>query len=379
MDWISALPNILFIAIFWVAGLSKLAMLLSPAPGRAGLFRARRPQALDDPARRGRALVAEIAKVAFYFLLGTGFVLDFFQFRFGVDNWKIQLPVLLFGLACGAGGYLLSRSLDRELAGSKGAARGQARGAIVYRDATGDPAAEARVQPLPELWAGLEKLGFVPVCLLEVRAFTDDEISEVTRLFASPDHTTFAEPEIFFDDKALALRSALEDGTIVETVLLNAKTKSGVVSAVLKRWGTKFRWPRKNRPGAGYGVEFVDDSSVEKAWRRHQARLEQVAGRKGSVPLPHDSCDGYTALSRKGFEIAWLGLATELVILAVSVPLLVLALSLPLILAGSAAGTACVFLPAVILAVVLAIWIARHLPLARLRQVGQWFNAPFHS
>ncbi len=245
-----------------------------------------------------------------------------------ISSWVrlgLLLPLLLW-LALAAGLWYARRRLAPP-------AKKTAPGEVEYQDVTGLVSPAAVANRSEAMIRGLEELGFRSVGLLRTSApqSAEPDLIEVNEIFASPDGRTFAEAETFFACDAIALRTALPDGAIVDTTLLADRAPG---TAIWKRWQTRLRWPRANRPGRGYYFERVDNTGAQAVWARHRERLEQIAARRGvevnARPISgQPGMAGYIDLTRRGLRIAMDGVRLEMVILAVGLPT---AIFLPLVL-----------------------------------------------
>lgn len=236
---------------------------------------------------------------------------------------------------------------------------------VLYSDVTGDAQALASANRPEAMVRALEGLGYRSVCLLRTSTLPDDDtpLSEVNELFSSPDGRAYAEPETFFAREAVALRTMLSDGAIVDTTLLLDPAQG---SSPFQRWLVRLRWPRRNRPGAGYYFDRMEDKRFDLLQARHVERLERIARERGAHIPPHTTFERYVDLSRQGLRISADGTLVDLLIIVLTLPLAVfLPLLLALALHSPDITRAWFYLAAAPLALVVP-WIAvqwsRHLP-----------------
>lgn len=247
-------------------------------------------------------------------------------------------------------------------------------GQVAYQDVTGLVSVAALTNRPEAMVRALEELEFHSIGLLRSDApqSAEPDLIEVNEIFASPDECVFA-------CDAVALRTALSDGTIVDTTLL---VEHAPGTSRMKRWLARFRWPRANRPGAGYYFECMEDTSPQALWTRHQERLGQTAARRG-VTLPIGSISSplslkdYIDLTRRGLHIAMNRTMLEMWILAIGLPTaMFLPVIILLLLGMKGLPLGFTFLWGVPLTG-LAILASRYLPFAALREAGDVKNTDF--
>jgi hypothetical protein len=241
----------------------------------------------------------------------------------------------------------------------------------IISEAQVDAAHDHRV---PALSAELVGLGFTSVGVLDIRGpEADSDAVEIIEILASPDHTTFALPEVFFASQTLALRTIFADGRIVETSVFHAPRAASRLGTWIRRWRAARRWPRKNRPGALYIVRLYHNVAADKLWQLHRDQIASYQARGGTIP-PHTSADLAIALSRQALEIAILGAQADLV----TVPTLGLVPIFMLLGVGwsvDAPRATWVLLPLLVLLVMPAVLrVGRRMSLPMLRTLGRWVS-----
>ncbi|MBX5484000.1 MAG: hypothetical protein IRZ16_19420 [Myxococcaceae bacterium] len=158
----------------------------------------------------------------------------------------------------------------------------------MYRDLSGDRAAEARLDEVGALTPALSAMGFTKAGLVAV-----GREGAVEQIWHSRDGDAFAEPSWFPGKRPhLSFRTLFRDGTIVET----SWPREGVVRFI------PF-WSRQHAPGTGYFYEARAGMPHE-LWQRHRERIVAHAAARGTSVMSHNRIEVFLALAERAVRIA---------------------------------------------------------------------------
>lgn len=161
-----------------------------------------------------------------------------------------------------------------------------------------DAWALARLHRAPER-PSLEALGYTHLGYVFNQApgssWERGVIGYTTEVLASPDRTTLAELDLFFDVGIVSLATLLEDGTIV----LTRYVPEAAAGATINSWLTF-----ASRPGAGRPAETFDTWDGARMTSLHEARVTRLRERRGCGVVTHKDLAGHFAMDTRGLEIA---------------------------------------------------------------------------
>ena len=193
---------------------------------------------------------------------------------------------------------------------------------ITYKDITSLEGSAERANFDPALRQALLDLGFQSIGVLEgkspdminfevmKRFINPDDLAmmadavengELEDILTSHDRTIFAAVNRFFGGPVVVMRTILQNGVVVETVI---RPQRGALPAAGKKViGSMPLWARQDRPHWGYHVELVDTSQLSELWQRHRQRINELSkALQTSIP-PQDNLPLYIALSQRSHEI----------------------------------------------------------------------------
>ncbi len=175
----------------------------------------------------------------------------------------------------------------------------------IFENATHDRSAQQRAAVYSTRWqAALEMQGFTPLGLLKTRSsrnLTRDQIESIlegddakmlidvvengdlTPVFLSPDGQTLAAIENFFGGPLVSLHTLLKNGVIIETTMRPVRRPAQVRSGaglqgflVRAAMSGRSRWPRENRPQAGFFIELMEEHNLTALLARHRQRQAEI-------------------------------------------------------------------------------------------------------